>query len=76
MYKHFETELELDSDYWAHKLNSFLPPSIVIYRIIPVHEAAHARFDANFQEPTNITFTRLKMLLLPMEVGIIHIIWI
>ena len=46
MYAHFETELELDSEYWSHKLNSFLPPSIVIYRIIPVHEAAHARFDA------------------------------
>ena len=46
MYAHFETELDLDSDYWTHKLNSFLPPSIVIYRIIPVHEEAHARFDA------------------------------
>ena len=28
MYAHFETELALDSDYWSHKLNSFLPPSI------------------------------------------------
>ena len=46
MYSHFETELELDSDYWTHKLNSFLPPSIVVYRIFSVHSDAHARFDA------------------------------
>ena len=46
IFAHFETELELDSDYWSHKLNSFLPPSIVIYRIFSVHPDAHARFDA------------------------------
>ena len=46
MYAHFETELELDSDYWTHKLNSFLPQSIVVYRIFKVAEDAHARFDA------------------------------
>ncbi len=46
MFAHFETELELESDYWSHKLNSFLPPSIVIYRIFSVHPDAHARFDA------------------------------
>ncbi|MBV2196559.1 MAG: tRNA pseudouridine(38-40) synthase TruA, partial [Flavobacterium sp.] len=36
MFAHFETELELDSNYWTHKLNSFLPPSIVVYRIFKV----------------------------------------
>jgi tRNA pseudouridine38-40 synthase len=46
MFAHFETEMELDSEYWSHKLNSFLPPSIVIYRIFSVHPEAHARFDA------------------------------
>ena len=46
MYAHFDTELELESDYWSHKLNSFLPPSIVVYRIFSVHPDAHARFDA------------------------------
>jgi tRNA pseudouridine38-40 synthase len=46
MYAHFDTELDLESDYWSHKLNSFLPPSIVIYRIFSVHPDAHARFDA------------------------------
>ena len=46
MYAHFETKLELDSSYWSHKLNSFLPPSIVVYRIFKVADDAHARFDA------------------------------
>ena len=46
MYAHFETELELESDYWSHKLNSFLPPSIVVYCIFKVADEAHARFDA------------------------------
>ena len=46
MYAHFETELELDSNYWTHKLNSFLPPSIVVYRLFKVADDAHARFDA------------------------------
>lgn len=46
MYAHFDTELDLDSDYWTHKLNSFLPPSIVLYGIFKVAENAHARFDA------------------------------
>lgn len=47
MFAHFNTELEIESDYWSHKLNSYLPPSIVIYRIFKVSEDAHARFDAS-----------------------------
>ncbi|WP_396164529.1 tRNA pseudouridine(38-40) synthase TruA [Flavobacterium sp.] len=46
MFAHFDSELELDSDYWSHKLNSFLPPSIVILKIFQVSDEAHARFDA------------------------------
>ena len=46
MFAHFDSELELDSDYWSHKLNSFLPPSIVIFKIFQVSDEAHARFDA------------------------------
>jgi tRNA pseudouridine38-40 synthase len=46
MFAHFDSELELDSDYWSHKLNSFLPPSIVIFKIFHVSDEAHARFDA------------------------------
>ena len=47
IYAHFETDQELESKYWTSKLNSYLPPSIVIYRIFPVAEDAHARFDAS-----------------------------
>lgn len=46
MFAHFDSELVLDSHYWVHKLNSFLPPSIVVYQIIPVAPESHARFDA------------------------------
>lgn len=46
MYAHFDFETPLDSQNLIHKLNSYLPKDIVIYDIIPVHEEAHARFDA------------------------------
>ena len=46
MFAHFDTEQVLDANYWIHKLNSFLPPSIVVFKIIPVNSEAHARFDA------------------------------
>jgi len=46
MYAHFDCDIEIDSDYWVSKFNSFLGKNIVIYRFIPVHEDAHTRFDA------------------------------
>ena len=46
IYAHFETDQELESNYWTSKLNSYLPPSIVIYSIFQVSDEAHARFDA------------------------------
>ncbi|GGB65043.1 tRNA pseudouridine synthase A [Flavobacterium suaedae] len=46
MYGHFDFEEEFTIDSLVHKLNSFLPKDIVIYRILPVEEDAHARFDA------------------------------
>lgn len=46
MFAHFDTEENLETDFLAAKLNSYLPKDIVIYRIIPVSEEAHARFDA------------------------------
>jgi tRNA pseudouridine38-40 synthase len=45
MYAHFDFEAPFDIPSLVHKLNSFLP-KIVIYDIIAVKEAAHARFDA------------------------------
>jgi tRNA pseudouridine38-40 synthase len=46
MFAHFDFELPLNSQNLIHKLNSYLPKDIVIYDIIPVHNEAHARFDA------------------------------
>ena len=46
MYAHFDYDPTLDIESTLHKLNSYLPKDIVIYDIIPVHQEAHARFDA------------------------------
>lgn len=46
MFAHFDFENNFDIQNSIHKLNSFLPKDIVIFDIIPVHDEAHARFDA------------------------------
>jgi tRNA pseudouridine38-40 synthase len=46
MYAHFDFETEIDSIQLVHKLNSFLPKDIVVFKIIKVSDEAHARFDA------------------------------
>ena len=46
MFAHFDYTPTFEIDSVLHKLNSYLPKDIVIYDIIPVHEDAHARFDA------------------------------
>lgn len=46
MYGHFDTEKEIDKDKLIYKANSFLPKDIAVYDIIPLHNDAHARFDA------------------------------
>ena len=46
MFAHFDYTPTLEIESTLHKLNSYLPKDIVIYDIIPVHEDAHARFDA------------------------------
>lgn len=47
MYAHFDIDQILDSDRLVQKLNSFLPKDIAVYRFIPLHDEAHARFDAS-----------------------------
>lgn len=47
MYAHFDCDIEIDSNYWVRKFNSYLDKNIVVYRFIPVHEEAHSRFDAS-----------------------------
>jgi tRNA pseudouridine38-40 synthase len=46
MFAHFDFEWSFDIPKLVHKLNSYLPKDIVVYAIIPVHDAAHCRFDA------------------------------
>lgn len=46
MFAHFDYEQEMDNEALVHKLNSYLPKDIAVSRIIPVHDNAHARFDA------------------------------
>ncbi|MCP9613093.1 tRNA pseudouridine(38-40) synthase TruA [Coprobacter tertius] len=47
MAAHFDTEEPVnDANALCNKLNRILPPDISIYRIVPVREDAHARFDA------------------------------
>lgn len=45
MLAHFEAEV-LDAALLTEKLNRILPKDIVIYKIVPVKDDAHARFDA------------------------------
>ena len=47
-YAHFDvnSEFGIRNSELVFKLNSFLPPDIVIFDIFPVAENAHARFDA------------------------------
>ena len=44
-YFHFDTEEWFDPKH-VYNLNALLPADIVIKRIVPVHQTAHARFDA------------------------------
>ena len=47
MVAHFDTEQPIkDVDRLVHSFNALLPPDIAIYGISPVHDDAHARFDA------------------------------
>jgi len=46
MYAHFDYDGQIDSDALNKRVNAFLPKDIVVYRFIPLHDEAHARFDA------------------------------
>lgn len=45
MFAHFDHDA-LDGEFLTQRLNSFLPKDIAVYRFIPLHDGAHARFDA------------------------------
>ncbi|WP_026706494.1 tRNA pseudouridine(38-40) synthase TruA [Flavobacterium soli] len=46
MFGHFDFQKEIEIPTLIHKLNSFLSKDIAVHDIIPVHDEAHARFDA------------------------------
>ena len=46
MFAHFDFDTAISNDQIVHKLNSFLPGDIVVFRFFLVHTDAHARFDA------------------------------
>lgn len=46
MFAHFDSEIPLDIPVLIKKLNSFLPKDIAVFNFHPVHDEAHARFDA------------------------------
>lgn len=46
---HFDTDLQLDAEDFAYKLNSFLPKTISINNCTRVRDEAHARFDADMR---------------------------
>jgi len=48
-YLHFDTSKEFPENF-LHRINNFLPADIAVKRVIPVHEKAHARFDAVLRE--------------------------
>ena len=46
LYAHFDFSEEIELEKFTFKLNSFLPKDISIFRIFPVKDDAHTRFDA------------------------------
>ncbi|RYZ88337.1 MAG: tRNA pseudouridine(38-40) synthase TruA [Proteobacteria bacterium] len=46
MFAHFDYEGWFEVAPLRHRLNSYLPKDIAVHDIIPVHDEAHARFDA------------------------------
>lgn len=46
-YMHFDAQQEIaDRDDFLFRMNCIIPNDIFIYRLLPVHEKAHTRFDA------------------------------
>ena len=59
MVAHFDTEQPIQNlDRLVHSLNALLPPDIAIYGITPVHDDAHARFDATSRTYKYFAVTR------------------
>ena len=67
MVAHFDTEQPIkDVNRLIHSLNALLPPDIAIYGISPVHDDAHARFDATSRTYKYFAVTRKDPFLYPL----------
>ena len=59
MVAHFDTEQPIkDIERFIHGLNALLPADIAIYSVKPVHDEAHARFDATSRTYKYFAVTR------------------
>ena len=59
MVAHFDTGQPIaDIERFIHGLNALLPPDIAIYNVVPVHDEAHARFDATSRTYKYFAVTR------------------
>ena len=68
MYAHFDVEQPIpDCDKLAHNLNSILCRDIAIHSIFPVHDDAHARFDATSRTYKYFVHTAKSPFLYPLS---------
>ena len=68
MVAHFDTQQPIaDIDRFIHSLNALLPPDIAIYSITPVHDDAHARFDATSRTYKYFAVTHKDPFLYPLS---------
>ena len=68
MVAHFDTEKPIDDlERFIHSLNALLPPDIAIYGVNPIHEEAHARFDATSRTYKYFAVTHKDPFLYPLS---------
>jgi tRNA pseudouridine38-40 synthase len=68
MVAHFDTEQPIaDVERFIHSLNALLPPDIAVYSIAPVHDEAHARFDATSRTYKYFAVTHKDPFLYPLS---------
>ena len=68
MVAHFDAERPIgDVERLKHSLNALLPPDIAIYGIMPVHDDAHARFDATSRTYKYFAVTQKDPFLYPLS---------
>ena len=68
MVAHFDVERSIgDVERLKHSLNALLPPDIAIYGIMPVHDDAHARFDATSRTYKYFAVTQKDPFLYPLS---------